>query len=178
MNIVKLQDDLLYMPISFLQEKAGGEDSKYPAWLVDAVLKQKLDAREKAELAAGAAGKGQPSVNEQLKQKAGLMALQGMQQKQAESNMGAQMATTPQSIPPDVVQPEQQPQSQQAPMMAAHGGLARLPMDPRMFDYGNGGIVAFAEGSENLLTQKINPRKVFLMRYLRGLHVISCRGQY
>ena len=52
MNIVKLQDDLQGMSIAFLEEKADGEDSNYPAWLVDAVLKQKLDARQKAELAA------------------------------------------------------------------------------------------------------------------------------
>ena len=170
MNIVKLQDDLQGMSVAFLQGKADGEDSNYPAWLVDAVLKQKLDARQKAELAAGAAGKGQPSVNEQLKQKAGLMALQGMQQKQAEGNMGTQMATTPQSIPPDVVQPEQQPQSQQAPMMAARGGLARLPMDPRMFDYGNGGIVAFAGGSdEKPVGSEDKPKKSFLDTLLEGL---------
>jgi hypothetical protein len=98
------------------------------------------------------------------------MALQGMQQKQAEGNMGAQMATTPQSIPPDVVQPEQQPQSQQAPMMAAHGGLARLPMDPRMFDYGNGGIVAFSGGSdEKPVGSEDKPKKSFLDTLLEGL---------
>ena len=170
MNIVKLQDDLQGMSVAFLRGKADGEDSNYPAWLVDAVLKQKLDARQKAELAAGAAGKGQPSVNEQLKQKAGLMALQGMQQKQAEGNMGTQMATTPQSIPPDVVQPEQQPQSQQAPMMAARGGLARLPMDPRMFDYGDGGIVAFSGGSdEKPVGSEDKPKKSFLDTLLEGL---------
>jgi hypothetical protein len=106
MNIVKLQDDLLYMPIPFLQEKSGGKDPDVPGWLADAVLKQRLDAQEKAGLADGAAGKGQPSVNEQLKQKAGLMALQGMQQKQAQINMGEQMAAMPQAVPPDVVQPE------------------------------------------------------------------------
>ena len=169
MNIVKLQDDLLYMPIPFLQEKADGKDPDVPGWLADAVLKQRLDAQEKAKLAAGAAGKGQPSVNEQLKQKAGLMALQGMQQKQAQSNMGAQMAATPQAVPPDVVQPEEQAQPPEEVMMAAHGGLARLPMDPRMFDYGNGGIVAFAKGSDEPVGSEDKPKKSFIEELIRKI---------
>ena len=169
MNIVKLQDDLQGMSVAFLEGKADGEDSNYPAWLVDAVLKQKLDAQEKAGLADGAAGKGQPSVNEQLKQKAGLMALQGMQQKQAQINMGEQMAATPQAVPPDVVQPEEQPQPPEETMMAAHGGLARLPVNSRMFDYGNGGIVAFAEGSKEPVDSENKSKKSFIDELLRKI---------
>jgi len=169
MNIVKLQDDLQGMSVAFLRGKADGEDSKYPAWLVNAVLNQKEDALEEADLAAGAAGKGLPSVSEQLKQKAGLMALQGMQQKQAQSNMGAQMAATPQAVPPDVVQPEEQAQPPEEVMMAAHGGLARLPMDPRMFDYGNGGIVAFAKGSDEPVGSEDKPKKSFIEELIRKI---------
>jgi hypothetical protein len=169
MNIVKLQDDLLYMPIPFLQEKSSGKDPDVPGWLADAVLKQRLDAQEKAGLAAGAAGKGQPSVNEQLKQKAGLMALQGMQQKQAQINMGEQMAATPQAVPPDVVQPEEQAQPPEETMMAAHGGLARLPVNSRMFDYGNGGIVAFAEGSKEPVDSENKSKKSFIDELLRKI---------
>ena len=169
MNIVKLQDDLLYMLIPFLQEKSGGKDPDVPGWLADAVLKQRLDAQEKAGLADGAAGKGQPSVNEQLKQKAGLMALQGMQQKQAQINMGEQMAATPQAVPPDVVQPEEQPQPPEETMMAAHGGLARLPVNSRMFDYGNGGIVAFAEGSKEPVDSENKSKKSFIDELLRKI---------
>ena len=169
MNIVKLQDDLLYMPIPFLQEKSGGKDPDVPGWLADAVLKQRLDAQEKAGLADGAAGKGQPSVNEQLKQKAGLMALQGMQQKQAQINMGEQMAATPQAVPPDVVQPEEQAQPPEETMMAAHGGLARLPVNSRMFDYGNGGIVAFAEGSKEPVDSENKSKKSFIDELLRKI---------
>jgi len=169
MNILELQDNLQGMSVAFLQEKADGEDSNYPAWLVNAVLNLKLDAKKKADLAAGAAGKGLPSVSEQLKQKAGLMALQDMQQKQAESNMGAQMAATPQAVPADVVQPEGQAQPSGEPMMAAHGGLARLPMDPRMFDYGGGGIVTFAKGSDEPVGSEDKPKKSFLDTLLEGL---------
>jgi len=169
MNILELQDDLQGMSVAFLEEKADGEDSNYPAWLVNAVLNQKFDARKKADLAAGAAGKGQPSVSAQLKQKAGLMALQNMQRGLAESNMGAQMATTPQAVPADVVQPEKQAQPSGEPVMGAHGGLARLPMDPRMFDYGDGGIVAFAKGSDEPVGSEDKPKKSFLDTLLEGL---------
>lgn len=169
MNIVKLQDDLLYMSIPLLREKAGGKDPDVPGWLADAVLNQKLDARKKAELADGAAGKGQPSVSEQLDQKAGLMALESMRQKQAQINMGEQMAATPQAVPPDVVQPEEQAQPPEEPMMAAHGGLARLPVNSRMFDYGNGGIVAFAEGSKEPVDSENKSKKSFIDELLRKI---------
>jgi hypothetical protein len=169
MNILELQDDLQGMSVAFLREKAGGKDRNIPGWLADGVLNQKLDALKKAELADGAAGKGQPSVSEQLQQKAGLMALQGMQQKQAQINMGEQMAATPQAVPPDVVQPEEQAQPPEETMMAAHGGLARLPVNSRMFDYGNGGIVAFAEGSKEPVDSENKSKKSFIDELLRKI---------
>lgn len=36
---------------------------------------------------------------------------------------------------------------QQMPQQMAGGGLASIPVDPRMFDYGSGGVVSFAEGN-------------------------------
>ena len=36
---------------------------------------------------------------------------------------------------------------QQMPQQMAEGGLASIRIDPRMFDYGSGGVVSFAEGN-------------------------------
>jgi len=126
-----------------LQSKAQGQDPQVPPWLATAVLNERMDAQKKVGLAQGAKGE-QPSIVEQLNQKAGLMALQGQQQQQAQQQMMSQMAQAPQPAPQGVPQPEQQPQ----PQMMAGGGLARLPVNPRMFDYRAGGIIGFANEGE------------------------------
>ena len=143
MNLVKLQDDLKMLPMAVLQSKAQGQDPQVPPWLATSVLNERMDAQKKAGLAQGAQGE-QPSIAEQLNQKAGLMALQGQQQQQAQQQMMSQVAQAPQPAPEGVPQPEQQPQ----PQMMAEGGLARLPVNPRMFDYRAGGIIGFAGEGE------------------------------
>lgn len=143
MNLVKLQDDLKMLPMAVLQSKAQGQDPQVPPWLATSVLNERMDAQKKAGQAQGAQGP-QPSIAEQLNQKAGLMALQGQQQQQAQQQMMSQVAQAPQPAPEGVPQPEQQPQ----PQMMAEGGLARLPVNPRMFDYRAGGIIGFADEGE------------------------------
>jgi hypothetical protein len=142
MNLVKLQDDLKMLPIAALQSKAQGQDPQVPPWLATAVLNERMDAQKKAGLAQGAQGE-QPSIAEQLTQKAGLMALQGQNQKQGQEQMMSQMAQAPQPAPEGVPQPE--PQEEYQPQQMAGGGLARLPVDSRMFDYRAGGIIRFAD---------------------------------
>jgi hypothetical protein len=143
MNLVKLQDDLKMLPMAVLQSKAQGQDPQVPPWLATSVLNERMDAQKKAGMAQGAQGP-QPSIAEQINQKAGLMALQGQQQQQAQQQMMSQMAQAPQPAPQGVPQPEQQPQ----PQMMAGGGLARLPVDSRMFDYREGGIIGFQSRGE------------------------------
>lgn len=141
MNLVKLQDDLKMLPMAALQAKAQGQDPQVPPWLATSVLNERMDAQKKASLSQGAQGP-QPSIAEQISQKAGLMALQGQQQQQAQQQMMNQMAQAPQPASENVPQPEPQPE----PQMMAQGGLARLPVDSRMFNYREGGIIGFAEG--------------------------------
>jgi len=143
MNLVKLQDDLKMLPMAVLQAKAQGQDPQVPPWLATSVLNERMDAQKKAGLAQGAQG-DQPSIAEQLNQKAGLMALQGQQQQQAQQQMMSQMAQAPQPAPENVPQPELQPEEPTEPQMMARGGLARLPVNPRMFDYRAGGIIGFS----------------------------------
>jgi hypothetical protein len=74
--------------------------------------------------------------------------------KQAMQNMG--IGALGQGQPaPQMQAPQQAPQQaapQQAPQMPpqgmAEGGLAGLPVDPRMFEYGSGGVVAFQVGGD------------------------------
>jgi hypothetical protein len=100
-------------------------------------------AQKRMAATQGGAQGPQPSVKEQIEQKAGLMALQQMQQQK----MAQQMAQPrgPMPAPENVPQPQDQPET---PMMAARGGLARIPVRSDMFEYAGGGIVAFASGGE------------------------------
>jgi hypothetical protein len=93
----------------------------------------------------GAAQGEQPSIKEQVEQKAGLMALQGQQQQQAQQQMAQQMQGRPMPAPEGVPQPDQQPE--EMPMGMASGGIARLPVQ---FSFEEGGIIGYAgpEGSQ------------------------------
>lgn len=146
MNIVQQQHDLEMMGVPELQKLAQGTNPNVPAYLALAVLNQKMASREKAGLASGAAQGQQRSVAEQVDQKAGLMALDQQKQQQAQQMMAQQAQQTPQAVPEGV--PAPQPQAQAQPAMMASGGIARLPIDPRMTDYAEGGVVAFADGGD------------------------------
>jgi hypothetical protein len=97
----------------------------------------------------------QPSVKEQIEQKAGLMGLQQLQQQQMARQM--QQPRGPMPAPENTPQPEPQPE---APMMAARGGLARIPVRRDMFEYAGGGIVAFANGGDTMGTPSLEQQEL------------------
>ena len=94
-------------------------------------LNQSLPKQAMQNMGIGALGQGQPMP-------------QAMPQ-------GAQPA--PQMQAPQQAMPQQAPQMQ-APRGMAEGGLAGLPVDPRMFEYGSGGVVAFANPEGNQLVEE------------------------
>jgi hypothetical protein len=149
MNFDKRYNELLGIGAPALRPKAQnpkGYDpvSKTPSWLALAALNEIVASEEQAKLAQGAATKPLPSVKEQLSQKAKLMNAEGQQQQQGQQQMMEQMAQAPQPTPEGIPQPEPQPQQEPQPgQMMAEGGLARLPVDSRMFDYREGGIIGF-----------------------------------
>jgi hypothetical protein len=121
MNLVKAQEYAQALPLAELQKYANGLDpDMLPAWLATAEIQAKEKRSQMANNLRGAAQGPQPSIKEQIEQKAGLMAAQ-------------QPGMTPGA-------PQMQPQAPPT-MMAAHGGLTRLPSH---FNFDGGGIVAFA----------------------------------
>ncbi len=58
----------------------------------------------------------------------------------------------PQGAPQNMAQAAPQGAPQQAPQAMAGGGLTSIPVDPRMFEYGSGGVIAFAnpEGKQDV----------------------------
>jgi len=142
MNLTKAYDLAKSLEIPQLQPYANGFNPEIlPPYVALGEIQAKQARNKRLNATQGAATGEQPSIKEQYDQKAeGLMALQAKEQ-QAQQQMMSQMAQAPQPVPEGVPQPEQQPQ----PQMMAEGGLARLPVNPRMFDYRSGGIIGFAD---------------------------------
>ena len=148
MNLVKAQALAKDLQIQDLQRYADGFDPRIiPPWLATGEIQSKMDLNKRMQMMQGAVQGEQPSVKEQIEQKAGLMAAQAMQQQQAQQQMMGQMAQRPGPAPANVPQPEPQPEPQ--PSMMARGGLASVPVN---FDFARGGMVAFANGGDTMGT--------------------------
>jgi len=145
MNLVKAQELAKELSIPELQKYANGSNPEVmPPYIALGALQAKESTAKKLEAMKGAAQGEQPSVKEQIDQKAGLMALQGQQQQQAQQQMMQQAQSQPMPTPEGLPQPEAQPQEQ--PMGMSAGGITRLPVN---FNFADGGIIGYAgpEGS-------------------------------
>ena len=154
MNLVQISERLKGLPIPVLKQYANGMNPDVPSYVALGELQRRELQDKKMAAAQGAMQGEQPSVKEQIEQKAGLMALQQMQQQQM-----AQQQTQPRGpmpAPAGVAQPEPQPEV----MMAASGGLARIPVRNDMFDYAGGGIVAFANGGDTMGTPSFEQQEL------------------
>ena len=132
MNLVKAQEYAASLPISELKKYADGlNPSMIPPWLATGEMQAKEKRAEMLNNLQGAAQGDQPSVKEQIEEKAGLMALQ---QAQMAQQQGAQAAPRPGGpVPEGTPEPDQQPQ--------AEGGIDQLQSN---IELAGGGIVAFA----------------------------------
>ena len=140
MNLVQINERLKDLPMQVIQQYANGMNPEVPPYLALGELQRRELAQKQMATAQGGAQGPQPSVKEQVEQKAGLMAAQAMQQQQAMQQMAQPRGPMP--APAGVPQPEAQPQPE---AMMAGGGLARAPV---RFDFQHGGIVAFEEGGK------------------------------
>jgi hypothetical protein len=100
-------------------------------------IQAQMQRAQKMQAMQGGVQGEQPSVKEQIEQKAGLMGLQQAQQRMAQQQ---QMTQRPPAgpVPEGTPEPEMQPAPE---MMMARGGLAQMPV---RFNYDGGGIVAFS----------------------------------
>jgi len=144
MNLVQINERLKDLPMQVVQQYANGMNPEVPPYLALGELQRRELAQKQMATAQGGAQGPQPSVKEQVEQKAGLMALQQMQQQAAAQQM--QQPRGPMPAPAGTPQPKMQPQPEQPPAMMARGGLAGIPVRRDMFEYAGGGIIAFAKG--------------------------------
>jgi len=122
MNLIQQLAKYQNAPVETLQAAKNGAFPTISPWVAGAILEDRIDDEKNMQLAEGAAQGPQPTVDEQQNQE-----LTGIMQA-----MGAQGAGQAQAAP------------QGAPVMAAEGGLMQARVNPGMFDYCGGGIIAFS----------------------------------
>ena len=139
MNLVKAQEYAQSLPLAELKKYADGlNPSMIPPWLATGEMQAKTKRAEMANAMQGAAQGEQPSIKEQIEQKAGLLGLQMAQQRNTQQQM---MEPRPMRgpVPTGTPQPEAQPRPTQM------AGLNQLQSNIKM---AGGGIVAFAAGDK------------------------------
>jgi hypothetical protein len=141
MNLYKVQEELKFKSIPELQRFANGMDPKVPAWMASAVLKAKVDEKERWDNMQGAAKGQMPSVKEQLEQKAGLMQQQAAQTPMGLAQPAAQPPQGPVQMPGGLTSG-----SAGSGMQFAEGGIVG-------FDGTTGSYIGRSEGS-NVLPDK------------------------
>ena len=143
MNLVKAQQLAKGMGPAELKKFANGfAPDLIPPWLATGEIQAQMQREQQMQAMQGAAQGPQPSVKEQIEQKAGLMGLQQAQQRMSQQQQMTQRPP-PGPVPEGTPEPDMQPSPEM--MMASSGGLAQLPVK---FNYDGGGIVAFTSGGD------------------------------
>lgn len=145
-NLVQIQRDLQSLPpgpqtMMYLKRAKDGMVASVPPYVAAAELAAREKMAQREALASGAAPGEQPTVSQQLSQKADLLALQAMKKKEMDAASMNQARTAPGPAPEGAPAPEEQPQPE--------GGLASLPVD---FKFDGGGLVAFQQGGMPMTT--------------------------
>jgi hypothetical protein len=143
MNLVQINERLKDLPMQVVQQYANGMNPEVPPYLALGELQRRELSQKQMATAQGAQQGPQPSIKEQVEQKAGLMQLQQMQQQQMAQQM--QQPRGPMPTSEGTPQPVDQPE-----VAMAGGGLASVPVRSDMFEYASGGIIAFSGGGQSL----------------------------
>jgi hypothetical protein len=138
MNIVQIANDIKGYPLDLLKQYANGANPEVPPYIALGEIERQNKMHERSAMQEKSAQGPQPSVKEQIEQKAGLMALQAQQQQQAQQQMMQQAQAQPMPVPAGVPQLAEQEQ-----VNLADGGMADLPIGAEFFQYGSGGIISF-----------------------------------
>lgn len=143
MNLVQINERLKEMPVQALQQYANGSNPMVPPYLALGEIQRREKLKQQMAMGEGAS-QGQPSIKEQIEQKAGLLGLQQAQLAQQQQQM---MQPQPGPVPAGVPQPMDQPEEGEVGM--ATGGLATLRVPDDMYQFAEGGIIAFQEGGQS-----------------------------
>ena len=125
MNLIQQLAEYQNAPLPTLEAAKKGANPNVSPWVAGAILSDRIEKEKRMAMGQGAAQGPMPTVDEQ-------------QDQEVAGIMGALNA--PQALPGQA--------APQEPVMAASGGLMDAPVDPGMFDFCCGGIIAFEEGGK------------------------------
>jgi len=164
MNLIQIQEHLKDMPTQAIMAYANGQNPEVPPYMALGEMNRRKNMEQRAAQAPNSSVK--EKLESELNQQVALPGIgQGMNMRMNPEGMPQPMpAAQPQMAPqmpkmqnPALARPtppQQMAQSGSIPAGApgmAGGGLATLPVDPDMFNYAPGGIVAFADEDNNQL---------------------------
>jgi len=141
MNLIDQQTAAKELPMQYLQQAVNGQNPNLTPWIATAELQRRTTMNQHMQAAQKPQGP-QPTVKDQIEQKAGLMATQAAQQQQAQAQFAQQSMQPKAPVPEATPQPEPQPEE---PLMAARGGLMNAPVN---FQFAHGGILGYAGGGD------------------------------
>jgi hypothetical protein len=153
MNLIEIQENLKDLPIQAIMGYANGQNPEVPPYMALGELNRRKAMENRATQAPT------QSVKEQLESEmSGLPSVmpppvsQGMPpQGMPPQGMPPQRPPMPQQMPQQMPRPPMQGMPQMAPPRMAAGGLTNIPMNKDIFKYAPGGIVAFADESNEQL---------------------------
>ena len=164
MNLIQIQEHLKDLPTPAIMAYANGQNPQVPPYMALGEMNRRKSMEQRAAQAPDSSVK--EKLESELSQQIALPGVgQGMNMRMNPAGMPRPMpAVQPQmapQMPKMPIQPAARPMPPQqmsqpgsipagAPGMAG-GGLANLPISNRMFNYAPGGIVAFADESNEQL---------------------------
>ena len=166
-NLVEIQEDLKGLPTPLIMSYANGNNPLVPPYVALGELNRRKTMDQRAAQAPNSSVK--EKIENELNQQVALPGIrQGMNMRINPAGMPPPMpAAQPQmapkmagmSTPPmaSPMPPQQMAQAGGIPAGMAEGGLAELPVRKDMFNYAPGGIVAFAEESNEQLVPTAEP---------------------
>lgn len=138
-NLIQIQERLKDVPMPNVMQYANGANPEVPPYMALAELNRRKQAQQNAQQPQAPQGTVKDHIEQEVAGIAGMAAFGQMP--------GQQPGQPPQGAPQGMPQGAPQGAPPQAPpVQAAEGGLMSLPV--RDFNFGSGGIVAFAEGDE------------------------------
>ena len=151
MNLIEIQENLKDLPIQAIMGYANGQNPEVPPYMALGELNRRKAMENRATQAPT------QSVKEQLESEmSGLPSVMPPPVSQGMPPQGMPRPPMPQQMPPQMApQGMPRPPMQAMPQMAAPrmaaGGLTNIPMNKDIFKYAPGGIVAFADESNEQL---------------------------
>lgn len=164
MNLIQIQEHLKDLPTQAIMAYANGQNPQVPPYMALGEMNRRKNMEQRAAQAPDSSVK--EKLESELNQQVALPGIgQGMNMRINPEGMPQPMPAAQPQMAPQMPKMQNPPMAQKMPpqQMAqpgsipagapgmAGGGLADLPVDPDMFNYAPGGIVAFADEDNNQL---------------------------